>query len=61
VIHRNGEVAKQATRGYMDITKDLFSGDFTKMGNAAKELGGKALKDIYYQSLINGRSCRSSR
>jgi hypothetical protein len=31
----------------MDITKDLFSGEFTKMGNAAKELGGKALKDIY--------------
>jgi hypothetical protein len=43
----SGEVAKQTTRGYMDITKDLFSGDFTKMGNAAKELGGKALKDIY--------------
>jgi hypothetical protein len=39
--------ATKATRGYMDITKDLFSGDFTTMGNAAKELGGKALKDIY--------------
>jgi hypothetical protein len=25
----------------MDITKDLFSGDFTKMGSAATELGGK--------------------
>jgi hypothetical protein len=35
------------SRGYMDISKDLFSGDFTKMGSAAKELGGKALKDIY--------------
>jgi hypothetical protein len=43
----SGEVAKQTTRGYMDITKDLFSGDFTKMGSAAKELGGKALKTIY--------------
>jgi hypothetical protein len=43
----SGEVAKQATRGYMDITKDLFSGDFTKMGSAATELGGKALKTIY--------------
>jgi hypothetical protein len=39
--------ATKATRGYMDITKDLFSGNFTTMGNAAKELGGKALKDIY--------------
>jgi hypothetical protein len=56
---RASEIAKQAgktlsertatevSRGYMDITKDLFSGDFTKMGNAATELGGKALKDIY--------------
>jgi hypothetical protein len=43
----SGEVAKQATRGYMDITKDLFSGNFTKMGSAATELGGKALKTIY--------------
>jgi hypothetical protein len=48
-----GEVAKQATRGYMDITKDLFSGDFTTMGNAAKELGGKALKDIYTTPITN--------
>jgi hypothetical protein len=47
ISNTGGEVAKQATRGYMDITKDLFSGDFTTMGNAAKELGGKALKDIY--------------
>jgi hypothetical protein len=39
--------ATEVSRGYMDITKDLFSGDFTKMGNAATELGGKALKDIY--------------
>jgi hypothetical protein len=37
----------------MDITKDLFSGDFTKMGNAAKELGGKVLKDIYTNPVIN--------
>jgi hypothetical protein len=37
----------------MDITKDLFSGDFTKMGNAAKELGGKALKDIYTTPITN--------
>jgi hypothetical protein len=56
---RASEIAKQAgktlsertatevSRGYMDITKDLFSGNFTKMGNAATELGGKALKDIY--------------
>jgi hypothetical protein len=37
----------------MDITKDLFSGDFTKMGNAAIELGGKALKDIYTTPITN--------
>jgi hypothetical protein len=49
----SGEVAKQTTRGYMDITKDLFSGDFTTMGNAAKELGGKALKDIYTTPITN--------
>jgi hypothetical protein len=49
----SGEVAKQTTRGYMDITKDLFSGELTKMGNAAKELGGKALKDIYTNPVIN--------
>jgi hypothetical protein len=47
ISNTGGEVAKQATRGYMDITKDLFSGDITARGNAAKELGGKALKDIY--------------
>jgi hypothetical protein len=41
------------SRGYMDITKDLFSGDFTKMGSAAKELGGKALKDIYTNPVRN--------
>jgi len=39
-----GEVTK---RTFTDISKDLFSGDFTKMGNAAKELGGKALKAVY--------------
>jgi hypothetical protein len=53
ISNTGGEVAKQATRGYMDITKDLFSGDFTTMGNAAKELGGKALKDIYTNPVIN--------
>jgi hypothetical protein len=37
----------------MDITKDLFSGDITARGNAAKELGGKALKDIYTNPVIN--------
>jgi hypothetical protein len=37
----------------MDITKDLFSGDFTKMGSAATELGGKALKDIYTTPITN--------
>jgi hypothetical protein len=41
------------SRGYMDITKDLFSGDFTKMGSAATELGGKALKDIYTTPITN--------
>jgi hypothetical protein len=47
-------VVKKATeRGYMDITKDLFSGNFTTMGNAAKELGGKALKDIYTTPITN--------
>jgi hypothetical protein len=62
---RASEIAKQAgktlsertatevSRGYMDITKDLFSGDFTTMGNAAKELGGNALKDIYTNPVIN--------
>lgn len=40
-------VVDKAKRSTMDITKDLFSGDFTKMGNAAKELGGKGLKAIY--------------
>ena len=45
--------ATTASRGYMDITKDLFSGDFTKMGNAATELGGKALKDIYTNPITN--------
>jgi hypothetical protein len=45
--------ATKATRGYMDITKDLFSGDITARGNAAKELGGKALKDIYTNPVIN--------
>jgi hypothetical protein len=45
--------ATEVSRGYMDITKDLFSGDFTKMGNAAKELGGKALKDIYTTPITN--------
>jgi hypothetical protein len=49
----SGEVAKQATRGYMDIAKDLFSGEPIKRGNAAKELGGKALKDIYTNPVIN--------
>jgi hypothetical protein len=53
ISNTGGEVAKQATRGYMDITKDLFSGDFTTMGNAAKELGGKALKDIYTTPITN--------
>jgi hypothetical protein len=53
ISNTGGEVAKQATRGYMDITKDLFSGDFIKMGNAAKELGGKALKDIYTTPITN--------
>jgi hypothetical protein len=53
ISNTGGEVAKQASRGYMDITKDLFSGDFTKMGNAAKELGGKVLKDIYTNPVIN--------
>jgi hypothetical protein len=47
-------VVKKATeRGYMDIAKDLFSGDITARGNAAKELGGKALKDIYTNPVIN--------
>jgi len=41
------------SRGYMDIAKDLFSGDFTKMGSAATELGGKALKDIYTNPITN--------
>ena len=45
--------ATEASRGYLDITKDLFSGDFTTMGNAAKELGGKALKDIYTTPITN--------
>jgi hypothetical protein len=45
--------ATEVSRGYMDITKDLFSGDFTKMGNAATELGGKALKDIYTTPITN--------
>jgi hypothetical protein len=45
--------ATEVSRGYMDITKDLFSGDFTTMGNAAKELGGKALKDIYTTPITN--------
>jgi hypothetical protein len=53
ISNTGGEVAKKATRGYMDITKDLFSGDFTTMGNAAKELGGKALKDIYTTPITN--------
>jgi hypothetical protein len=53
ISNTGGEVVKQATRGYMDITKDLFSGDFTTMGNAAKELGGKALKDIYTTPITN--------
>lgn len=30
-----------------DLSKDLVSGDLSKMGNAAKELGGKALKSMY--------------
>jgi hypothetical protein len=47
-------VVKKATeRGYSDIAKDLFSGDITARGNAAKELGGKALKDIYTNPVIN--------
>jgi hypothetical protein len=62
---RASEIAKQAgktlsertatevSRGYMDITKDLFSGDITARGNAAKELGGKALKDIYTTPITN--------
>jgi hypothetical protein len=53
ISNTGGEVAKQASRGYLDITKDLFSGDFTTMGNAAKELGGKALKDIYTTPITN--------
>jgi hypothetical protein len=47
-------VVKKATeRGYSDIAKDLFSGDITARGNAAKELGGKALKDIYTTPITN--------
>ena len=34
-------------RTVTDLGKDLVSGDLSKMGNAAKELGGKALKSIY--------------
>jgi hypothetical protein len=39
--------ATGASKSYGDIFKSLTSGNFTEMGNAAKELGGKALKDIY--------------
>jgi hypothetical protein len=53
ISNAGANVSKTAARGYMDITKDLFSGDFTTMGNAAKELGGKALKDIYTTPITN--------
>ena len=39
--------ADTAKRTVGDLTRDLVSGDFSKMGNAAKELGGRALKSIY--------------
>jgi hypothetical protein len=53
ISNTGGEVAKQATRGYSDIAKDLFSGNITARGDAAKELGGKALKDIYTTPITN--------
>ena len=41
-------VIKKATeKGYGDIFKDIFSKDLNKSTQALKELGGKALKDIY--------------
>jgi hypothetical protein len=40
-------VQKATQRGYGDVFKDIFSGDLNKSTSALKELGGKALKDIY--------------
>jgi len=46
-------VQKATERGYKDVFKDIFSGDLNKSTSAIKELGGKALKDIYTNPVRN--------
>jgi hypothetical protein len=43
----------EKSKSYGDIFKSLTSGNLTEMGTAAKELGGKALKDIYTNPITN--------
>jgi len=48
VIKPTGDVITQTTTpGYMDLTKKVLSGNLQEKTQALKQLGGKALKDIY--------------
>ena len=48
VVKSTGDVITQTTTpGYMDLTKKVLSGNLQEKTQALKQLGGKALKDIY--------------
>ena len=41
------QITKQGTQGYTDLFKQVLGGDLQQKTQALKDLGGKALKDIY--------------
>jgi len=54
-IDQSGTLTNKITeRGYSDLFKDIISGDMNKSTSALKELGGKALTDIYTTKAKDG-------
>ena len=52
-----GAVQKATTPGYTDLFKQVLGGDIQQKTQAIKELGGKALKDIYTKPVtIDGKT-----
>src|SRR5210317_823238 len=48
-----GAAQKVTTPGYTDLFKQVLGGDLQQKTQAIKELGGKALKDIYTKPIVN--------
>ena len=48
-----GAAQKATTPGYTDLFKQVLGGDLQQKTQAIKELGGKALQDIYTKPIVN--------